>query len=52
MRLVDGSPFVWFDLLPYAYSLFSRWFVMKEDTPIKNGEEKLGTWLSERSHSE
>ena len=42
MRSVGGKLFVWFGLLPYAYFIFSRWFMMKE-TPIKNGEEKPST---------
>ena len=52
MRSVGGNLFVWFGLLPYAYFIFSRWFMMKEETPIKNGEEKPSTWLTEKAHSE
>ncbi len=46
MRSVGGNLFVWFGLLPYAYFIFSRWFMMKEETPIKNGEEKPSTCTS------
>ena len=46
MRSVGGNLFVWFGLLSYAWFIFSRWFMMKEEIPIKNGEEKPSSWMS------
>ncbi len=39
MRYVSGNLFVWLDLCPYAWFIFTRWFVMKEETALKSGDE-------------
>ena len=33
-------------LLSYAWFIFSCWFMMKEEIPIKNGEEEPSSWMS------
>ena len=48
MRSVGGNLFVWFGLCPYAWFTFTRWFMMKEETTLKNGEEKPSSWLTEK----
>merc|ERR1712000_614334 len=48
MRSVGGNLFVWFGLCPYAWFIFTRWFMMKEETTLKNGEEKPSSWLTEK----
>ena len=46
MRSVGGDLFVWFCLLPYVWFICTRWFMLKEETTRKNGEDKPSSWLS------
>ena len=39
MRFVGGNLFVWFGLLPLVWFVCNGWFIMKEETTLKNGEE-------------
>ena len=41
VRSVGGNLFVWFGLCSYAWFIFTRWFMMKEEGTLKNGKEKF-----------